>query len=284
MKSLRETQSVIFCLAVTLAMSATSSFAASRVTQRTSPARSASWSATAQPRSTATIPNATMRRATAARETPARATRQTITKRTPAMGNPPMSRNQPQNAPRPPERSRHGDTRNRYSDRYSGNSNHRPALPQYRDSRHHSTHFGFNFNIGHVAPPPLTVFEPVYVQPVPVGVPAIVAPPPVMPVPTVQPALPITQGVLFDAFVSRDDHIAPKKILTVDGIMLKIKDTDAYPLDVDIELGILDHEYNFEDLPIGSRVDIYGQSGQLYHVDIIAIDDDTETLRFTISQ
>ena len=184
---------------------------------------------------------------------------------------------------RSPQRSAHGN--NRIS--HPGHGNHRPLPPQRHDSRHSRTHFGFNFNIGHVAPPLVTVVEPVYpvyIEPVQISTPIVVAPQPVVQVPTVQPALPVPQGVLCDALVSRDDDIAPKKMLTVDGIMLKIEDTDGNPLDVDIELDILGHEYDFEDLPIGSRVDVYGQSGQLYHLDILAIDDDTETLRFAISQ
>jgi hypothetical protein len=145
-------------------------------------------------------------------------------------------------------------------------------------------HIGFGFTWGYVAPPLVTVVEPLYVEPVVVSIPAVVVPPPVVQVPTIQPARPAPQGVLLEAVVSRDDDIAPKRILTIDGIMLKIEDTDGHPLDVDIELNIHGNEHDFDDLPIGSRVDVYGQSGQLYHVDILAIDDDTETLRFAISQ
>ncbi len=108
--------------------------------------------------------------------------------------------------------------------------------------------------------------------------------PPVVQVPAAPPVLSAPQGVLFEAVVSRDDHIAPKSLLTIDGIVLKIKDTDWDPLDVDIELSILGNSLDFDDIPLGSTVEVYGQSGQLYRVHILAIDDDSETLRFAISQ
>lgn len=125
--------------------------------------------------------------------------------------------------------------------------------------------------------PPVTVFEPVYVEPVIVSAPVVMAPPPVV-------YAPAPVGTVFEAVVSRDDDIARKEMLTIDGIVLEIEDSDRRPLDVDIDLRVDEREYEFEDLPIGSRVDVHGRSGQLYHVDILDIDDDTETLRFAISR
>jgi len=125
----------------------------------------------------------------------------------------------------------------------------------------------------------VTIVEPVYAAPV-VSAPIVVAPQPVVQVPTV---LPTPQGILLEAVISRDDDIAPRKVLTIDGIMLKIEDTDRCPLDVDIELSVLGNEYEFEDLPVGSSVELTGQSGQRYQLHILAIDDDSETLRFAIS-
>lgn len=129
-------------------------------------------------------------------------------------------------------------------------------------------------------PPPVTVVEPMYVQPVVVSPPVVMAPPPVVQVPTVQTALPMPQGILWQGVISRDDDIAPKAVLTVDGIVVKINDADRHPLDVDIEL----NGHDFDDLPLGSRVDVYGQSGQLYHLDILGIDGESETLQFAIGQ
>jgi len=145
-------------------------------------------------------------------------------------------------------------------------------------------HIGFGFGSRYVVPPPVTVFEPVYIEPGVVSTPVVMAPPPVAYAPAMQPAVPMSQGVVFEAVVSRDDDIARKEMLTVDGIVLEIEDSDRRPLDVDIDLRVGCREYEFEDLPIGSRVDIHGRSGQLYHVDILDIDDDTEALRFAISR
>jgi hypothetical protein len=138
-------------------------------------------------------------------------------------------------------------------------------------------HIGFGFASSYAAPAPVAVVEPVYAQPVAVSAPTVVAPPQVT-------HTPASSGTVFEAVVSRDDDIAPKEILTVDGIVLKIKDTDRCPLDVDINLYVDCRKYEFEDLPIGARVEVQGRSGQLYHVDILDIDDETETLRFAISR
>ena len=290
MKSKQRTRSVIFCLAATIVLCGTSVFAAPRTTRRTSPAQAAARSTNGRSRARATTDRSAVRRSTSLQKTPVRTVQQTPARRSTVAGNPSYSRNRATSTPRSSQRSSHGNKPQRRSHgnnriAHRGHGNHHPLLPPpRRDSRPRNTYFGFNLSIVHAAPPLVTVVDPVYAQQLPVSPPIIVAPPPAVQVPTVQPALPLTQGVLFEAIVSREEDIAPKEIMTVDGIVLKIKDTDGYPLDVDIELSVLGHREKFEDLPIGSRVEVYGPSGQLYHVDILAIDDDTETLQFAISQ
>jgi len=280
MRSQQTRRHVIRCMAATLILFETSAIAQPRVPQRAQPVRIASRTPMAQPRSMGTVPSAAIRRPTVALGTPARPVQSISARQPTATLNPLLSRNHALSAPRLPQPSLRGHSR---LPRLAI-GNHRPQPMPRPEARPGGIHIAFGFTIGHPAPPPVTIVQPLCVAPAVVSAPIVVAPQPVVQVPVVQPALPAPHGVLFEAVVSRDDEIAPKKMLTVDGIMLKIEDTDRCPLGVDIELSVLGYEQSIEDLPIGSRIDIHGQSGRQFHVDILAIDDDTETLRFAISQ
>ena len=254
MRSQLKTRRAICCLAATLVLAGTSAFAGPRVTRNAASVRAAG---TSRPRAIGPISrSSTTRSATVANRHSRSVHRAT-------------ARHMSTRRPRSVSIRSHGS-------HHIGHRHHRP--------RHTAIHVGFGFTSGYVAPPPVTVFEPVYIEPVVVSTPVVMAPPPVVHAPAMQPAVPMSQGVVFEAVVSRDDDIARKEMLTVDGIVLKIEDSDRRPLDVDIDLRVGCRKYEFEDLPIGSRVDIHGRSGQLYHVDILDIDDDTETLRFAISR
>ncbi len=280
MTSQRRTRPVIFTLAATFVLYGTNALAVSRSAQGSSQARSVSRSAIAQPRATRRAPSSTVRRSPLTPVTSSRIAPQASARSSTAAHSSLLSRNRTMNAPR----SAHGFSHNpgRFFNPVVGN--HRPGPIRHRDYRHSSTRLGFGFSLGIAAPPPVTVVQPWYAGPPVVSAPIVVAPPPVVQVPAAPPVLSAPQGVLFEAVVSRDDHIAPKSLLTIDGIVLKIKDTDWDPLDVDIELSILGNSLDFDDIPLGSTVEVYGQSGQLYRVHILAIDDDSETLRFAISQ
>jgi len=276
----------LFCWSMaTLMLTSTSTLAAPRVTRS---AKSVQAAQSRQVRSIGTISRSSVNRSLAARRTPSQSVRHAVTRRPTAVS---------------PSRSTGHSTRSSRHVPGIAKSHHKPSRGDYRSrsiasrghgshhSRHHDHHFGhtsvhigFGFGSRYVVPPPVTVFEPVYIEPVVVSTPVVMAPPPVAYAPAMQPAVPMSQGVVFEAVVSRDDDIARKEMLTVDGIVLEIEDSDRRPLDVDIDLRVGCREYEFEDLPIGSRVDIHGRSGQLYHVDILDIDDDTETLRFAISR
>lgn len=286
MRSQLKTRQVTCCLAAILLLCGTSTFAGPRVTRSASPARAASRSGAVRLQSRGAIPRSAIRRSAATRSVPSRVVQHAPARRPgPAqIRRPTVNRSQSRSHAMIAPRSHHVFSRSNRRPRNVAIHQHRPHHARRLGSRHSGLNIGFGFTIGQVAPPLVSVFEPLCVEPVVVSSPVVVAPQPAVQVPAIQPALPAPQGVLLEAIVSRDDDIAPKKIPTVDGIMLKIEDTDRHPLDVDIELNIHGNEHDFKDLPIGSRVDVYGQSGQLYHVDILAIDDDTETLRFAISQ
>jgi hypothetical protein len=128
--------------------------------------------------------------------------------------------------------------------------------------------------------------EPYYVEPY-APQPVVVSPPPAVAYPqeSIAGAAPAPAGnVLFEGVVSRDDDIARKEIVTVDGIVIKVEDTDDRPLDADLEVRVGRYEEDFEDVPIGASIPVVGLSGRPYYLNVFDIHDDTETVSFAIVQ
>jgi hypothetical protein len=137
-----------------------------------------------------------------------------------------------------------------------------------------------------VEPQPVVVSQPVVVpQPAVVSQPVVTTPAPApAPAPAaVAPPQP-TGNVFYQGIVSRKSKIAYKEALTIDGIVVKIKDTDRCPLDADIELRMDCFKEKYKDLPIGSSIAVVGRSGQTYWVNLLDIDDGTETISFAVVQ
>lgn len=161
--------------------------------------------------------------------------------------------------------------------------------------RHHGYHghhhapkvavsLGFGFHKTYVepayAPAPVVVGAPVISEPYPVGGQPVITPQGPAPGATPAPA----GNVLFEGVVSREDDIAPKEILTIDGIAVKVEDTDDDPLDADIDIDVDHYEEEFEDVPIGASIPVIGLSGQTYYLHLFDIHDETETISFAIVQ
>ncbi|HPD30638.1 MAG TPA: tetratricopeptide repeat protein [Phycisphaerae bacterium] len=89
---------------------------------------------------------------------------------------------------------------------------------------------------------------------------------------------------VFQGVVSRDDDRFTKELATVDGIVVKLLDTDADPLDADIEIRVGKRSKKYEDKPQGARIGGYGESGRAYVVVILKIDDETETVHFAVER
>jgi len=172
---------------------------------------------------------------------------------------------------------------------------HRHHLGGHHDSRHTSISVGFGFT----SLCPVPVVEPAY-TPAAIAVPAVIEPAPVVAGPTClappmaveQPSPPLaaipgpaaTGTVLFEGIISREDDIAPEALLTVDGILVEIEDADECPTDVDLEIRVGGCEYDYEDLPIGASIPAHGRSGQLYYVNVLDLDGETETMRFCVTK
>jgi len=127
---------------------------------------------------------------------------------------------------------------------------------------------------------PVLVSEPVYVAPPPV----IVERAPVV-VQTVAPAVaaPPAGTVVFQGVISDRESVAPKGVLAADGVAVTVKDTHRSPLTADLEVGVDDYTNRYKRLPIGSRIQVHGRSGQLYSVDITDINDDLEAVTIVVS-
>ncbi len=87
---------------------------------------------------------------------------------------------------------------------------------------------------------------------------------------------------VFHGTVSRDDDRYPKELTTIDGIIVKVKDTDEDPLDADLEIRVGSFKTRYKDQPVGARITGRGESGRRYQVVILAIEDDEETVHFAI--
>jgi hypothetical protein len=87
---------------------------------------------------------------------------------------------------------------------------------------------------------------------------------------------------VFEGLISRDDDRYPKELMTVDDIVVKLKDTDGKPLDADLEIRVGKNAKEYDDKPTGARIGGFGRSGRRYVIVVLEIIDKTETVRFAV--
>ncbi|MBI4579996.1 MAG: tetratricopeptide repeat protein [Planctomycetes bacterium] len=87
---------------------------------------------------------------------------------------------------------------------------------------------------------------------------------------------------LYVGTVSRDNSRYKKVVVTVDGISVKVKDTDRKPLDADLEIVAGKFKVKPDDVPVGAAIKIQGVSGRLYKLTVLYIIDADETVGFAI--
>jgi hypothetical protein len=87
---------------------------------------------------------------------------------------------------------------------------------------------------------------------------------------------------LFTANISRKDKRYPKKAEAVDGLSVKVSDTDSDP-DADLEI-YLDGKRirRIRNGCVGQQIIVAGRSGRRYGIVIRDITDETETVRFSV--
>lgn len=87
---------------------------------------------------------------------------------------------------------------------------------------------------------------------------------------------------MFKGTISRDDRRYPKELPTIDGLIVKLKDTDGDPLDCDLEIRAGGSTARLDDLKARQPVGLRGISGRTYTLVVTQIVDDTETVHFSI--
>jgi hypothetical protein len=102
--------------------------------------------------------------------------------------------------------------------------------------------------------------------------------------PSLTPRYRVEPEQIFDGYVSRDDKRYPRERAVVDGITVKVRDTDADPLDADLEVTVGKYRGSFDDLRVGMRLRVRGASGQEYRLTIVGIEDRYETVRFSLER
>jgi hypothetical protein len=82
--------------------------------------------------------------------------------------------------------------------------------------------------------------------------------------------------------LSRDDDRYPKKMETLDGIVVKLDDTDAKPLEADLTIRVGKYELQRRHVRIGMPIYGRGASGRSYRIVIEGIAPRSETIRFLV--
>jgi hypothetical protein len=90
------------------------------------------------------------------------------------------------------------------------------------------------------------------------------------------------QRFLLTATISRDDKRHPKMVKALDGLYVKVRDTDPRP---DADLVVYRGNIRVgekKDMTVGDWIAAKGRSGQRYQIVVLAIADETETVLFGI--
>ena len=86
----------------------------------------------------------------------------------------------------------------------------------------------------------------------------------------------------FRGVVSRDDKRYPTELTTLDGIVIKLKDTHDNPPRADLEIRVEKTHKRYDKLRVGMRINGRGVSRSPYRVIVLAINPDTETVAFSL--
>jgi len=102
------------------------------------------------------------------------------------------------------------------------------------------------------------------------------------PVPRLGVAHDRVAGYLVTYTVSREDKRFSKKVDTVDGILVELKDTDHGPNADLVIYRSRERIHRNEDWRVGESVTVVGRSGRRYRIRVVGILDSTETVRFNV--
>ncbi len=106
----------------------------------------------------------------------------------------------------------------------------------------------------------------------------------IVPAPRYGPSEREPQSFLHRAVISRKDKRYRDTATTVDGVRVRLRDTDADPLDADIDIFIGTTRIRRDDVRIGQGVTFRVAAGRTYRLVILSILDDRETISFGIQR
>lgn len=96
------------------------------------------------------------------------------------------------------------------------------------------------------------------------------------------PNPPVATPRVFQGAVSDEGDVAPKRLLTIDGIVIEFDDVDDDPLEADFDVFVGATRIEFEKVRQGQRVAVRGQSGREYWITPININKHYEKITFTV--
>jgi hypothetical protein len=102
---------------------------------------------------------------------------------------------------------------------------------------------------------------------------------PVVSRPNAQPDRHLLVGI-----ISRGDHRFNKVMTIMDGLSVKLRDTDDDPLDADLEIVAGKFKISANNVPAGNAVKIRGVSQRQYKLTILWIDHERDTVKFAVDR
>jgi len=87
---------------------------------------------------------------------------------------------------------------------------------------------------------------------------------------------------MYLGIISRGDRRFKKSLTIMDGVTIKLRDTDKDPLDADLEIVAGKFNISPNDIPAGGAVKIQGLSKRQYKLTVMWIDHDNDTIKFAI--
>ncbi len=89
---------------------------------------------------------------------------------------------------------------------------------------------------------------------------------------------------VFEGSVSEDSKGAPRRLLTIDDIIIECKDVEDDPWRADLDIQVGNYLTKYRDLKLGMRVSVRGASGTLYWLTLTSANEDQERVMFTLQE
>lgn len=89
---------------------------------------------------------------------------------------------------------------------------------------------------------------------------------------------------VYRGVISRREHRHKKEVTVVDGISIKLKDTDKKPLTASFEIVVGKSKAKAKNVPPGGKIEMRGASGRRYVMHVIWINHEQKTVHFSVDR